>query len=285
MADIVSRKSENDEQWKAQRQAERENALAMQDAGVTEITDNPEAYAQYLEMQGDNPTYSPGNIALVMLQNPDATLIGTKERWKTIGRSVADTEVGKGVKIFSRSTFGKGYTLVDAFDVKQTHGRDIKPVALQNDSKEMESALTTLLNYSVVPVVVDAELDGPALYDDVKMELAINPDYPDNEAFAAIATEVAHIRFHAKGVNTGYSREECELDAQSVSYILCKRFGVQRDLPDTAGLAVLYEGWTPQERRQALDSIQNMEKQIGGSIERSIAPPQRNRTAPNRTTR
>ncbi len=48
----------------------------MQDAGITEITSNPEAYARYLEMQGDNPSYSAGNIALVMFGNPEATVFG-----------------------------------------------------------------------------------------------------------------------------------------------------------------------------------------------------------------
>lgn len=252
---------------------------------MTEITTNPEAYARYLEMQGDNPTYSPGNIALTMLQDPDATLIGTKERWKSLGRSVLEAESGNGVKIFSRATFGKGFSLVDAYDVKQTHGREVKQPALKDNSREMEAALTTLLNYSVVPVSVDGELDGPALYDEQKMELAINPDYPDSEAFAGIAAEIAHCRFHAKGVNTAYTREESELDAQSVSFILCKRFGIQRDLPDLTDLSALYESWTPQERRQALDSIQNMEKQIGGSIERAITPQQKSRVALNRITR
>ena len=48
---IVSRKAENDTKWKEAQQAERENTTAMQDAGITEITSNPEAYARYLEMQ------------------------------------------------------------------------------------------------------------------------------------------------------------------------------------------------------------------------------------------
>ena len=65
---IVSRKAENDTKWREQQQAERENTVAMQDAGITEITTTPEAYARYLEMQGDNPTYSAGNIALVMFR-------------------------------------------------------------------------------------------------------------------------------------------------------------------------------------------------------------------------
>ena len=80
---IISNKTAADTQWKEQRQAERENAVAMQDASVTQITTQPEAYARYLDLQGDNPTYSAGNIALVMLQDPNATVFGTTDRWRT----------------------------------------------------------------------------------------------------------------------------------------------------------------------------------------------------------
>ena len=71
---IIEQKREQDTLWRAQQQAERENIVAMQDAGVNEITTNPEMYARYLEMQGDNPTYSIGNIALIMVAMPQATV-------------------------------------------------------------------------------------------------------------------------------------------------------------------------------------------------------------------
>ncbi|MEA4894662.1 MAG: hypothetical protein VB064_05315 [Oscillospiraceae bacterium] len=282
---IVNQKTQSDTQWKLERQAERENASAMQDSGITEITSNPEAYARYLDMQGDNPTYSAGNIALVMLQDPEATQFGTSERWKTLGRSVLDAEAEKGVKIFARTAFSKGTILTDAYDIRQTQGHGVKENRLQKDSREMEDSLTTLLNYSVVPVTIDKELDGPALYDEAQMELVINPNYDDNISFAHIAAEVAHSRFHAKGTNRNYDRAECELDAQSVSYILCRRFGINRELPDVSGVATLYEGWEPQERRQALDCVQDMSKQIGGSIERAITTQQRSAAPIRRATR
>ena len=57
-----------------------------------------------------------------------------------------------------------------------------------------------------------------------------------------------------------------------MSYILCRRFGVPREPPDLSRLAELYRGWTPQEARQALDSIQDMSKKMANSIERNIAP-------------
>lgn len=279
---IITQKTAADTAWKEERQMERENVNAMQDAGITEITSNPEAYARYLEVQGDNPAYSAGNIALVSFQLPEATVFGTRDRWKTLNRSVLDTEKDKGAKIFARSPFGKGYVLADAYDVSQTQGRDLKKAVLQDDSKEMESALTTVLNYAVVPVVIDKELPVAAFYDQKNMELAINPDFPDSEAFAAIAAEVAHSRFHAKGAVPGYNRDEFDLDAQSVSYLLCRRFGVEREMPDVSGVAELYEGLDAQERRYALDSIQDVSKKMGRSIEKNLETEKQRGRAPVR---
>jgi hypothetical protein len=61
-------------------------------------------------------------------------------------------------------------------------------------------------------------------------------------------------------------------------YILCRRFGIERPQPDASKVAALYDGYDGTERRNALDKIQEMCKQIGGSIERSIEPQQRNRS-------
>ncbi|WP_147401701.1 hypothetical protein [Acutalibacter sp. 1XD8-33] len=258
--------------------------MAMQDAGIMEIASNPDAYARYLQTQGDNPMYSVGNVALAMAQDAEVTQFGTKERWQTMGRSVLESEKGRGVQIFARSSFGKGYTIAGAYDIRQTQGREPKQVRLAEGSKEMESALGTLLNYSAVPAEVEQGLDVPAYYDSQEMKLFIGPEFSDTESFAAIATEVAHSRFHNKGRNQYYRREECHLDAESVSCILCRRFGVERDMPELSDLRELYNGWGTEDIRQALDCVQDMSKQIGGSIQRGITPQQHTRGSrqPNR---
>lgn len=277
LADIVSRKQSRDEEWKAQRQADRDNAVAMQDTAVSQIAQSPEAYAAYLDCQGDNLMYSVGNIALALFQKPEVTKFGTAERWKSLGRTVLQSERSKGFQIFARSSFGKGYQLTDAYDISQTQGRELTNTGIQNGSKEMEQAMETVLNYSAVPVVIDENMDVPAFYDQENLELAVNPSYPDNEAFSAIATEVAHSRFHNKGRNPFYNREESELDAQSVSYILCRRYEIKREMPDLSNLEQLYDGWSSEEVRRALDSVQGLCKQMGNSIDRNLEPKQHTR--------
>lgn len=120
LAELVNEKNQSSELWQAQRQSDRENANAMQDAGIVQITSDPDAYLRYLNCQADNPSYSAGNVALVMVQDQGATIFGTKDRWKSLMRSVSPTEEKNGVKIYTRSSFGKGYVLTDVYDVRQT---------------------------------------------------------------------------------------------------------------------------------------------------------------------
>ena len=106
MADLgklINDKTAADTQWREQRQAEREAAAALRDESVVEITTSPEAYARYLDMQGDNPSYSAGNIALMLKQGPEgSTIFFTCERWKPQGRSVLDNQQDKGFHLLTK---------------------------------------------------------------------------------------------------------------------------------------------------------------------------------------
>ena len=289
MADLgklISDKTAADAQWREQRQAEREAAASLRDESVTEITSDPSMYAQYLDMQGDNPSYSAGNIALMMKQGPEgATIFFTRERWKSQGRFVLDDQQEHGAKIFVRTPSGRGYTLADAFDVTQTQGRAIQTPHLEDNTPGMEVALSALMKFSPVQLAVNHDLTTPAYYDPHHMLVAVNPSFSDSEAFGAIAAEIAQAKYHDRGFNREYSREGCKLHAQSVAYILCRRFGISREHPDLSKLAEQFQGWPAQDRQDVLNGIQDLSKRIGRAIEQSIAPPQRAAPAVRRDAR
>ena len=172
-----------------------------------------------------------------MAQLPEATVVHTRGHWKDLGRFVLDPELKNGASIFTRSATGRGYNLTSVYDIAQTQGRELRTVQLKEDTEPMEAALSALLNFSPVQVVAAENLPSGAYYDPRQMTLAIDTACPDSQAFAAIAAEIAQARFHDRGRNPAYSRESCELSAQSVSYILCRRFGIQRELPDLTKMA------------------------------------------------
>ena len=165
MADLeklISDKTIADAQRREQQQADQGFAVSIRDESVDRIAADPELFARYLNMQGDNPAYSAGNIAMVMHQNPEATVVFTRDRWKDRGRFVLEAEQDKGCKIFVRSAPRRDYILTDTFDVAQTQGRDIWRPHLEDNTQEMETALASLLNYSPVQVMAQVGLDAGA---------------------------------------------------------------------------------------------------------------------------
>ena len=134
-------------------------------------------------------------------------------------------------------------------------------------------------------MIAQEGLDGGAYYDPQDVVLAVDPGCSDSEAFGAIAAEIAQARYHDRGFNWGYSRESCELSAQSVAYTLCRRFGISRELPDLSRQPELFRGWQAQGQLEVLNAIRDMSKQIGSGIDKSLAPPQRSAPAPNRDAR
>ena len=283
---IIANKNASDTQWQHQQQAERENVTEMQNCGIEMITTDPAQYFRYLTMQGYNPGYSAGNVAIVLAGLNGATVFGTRERWQSMGRTVLEEQQSQGVKIFARDPRTKAYALADAYDISQTQGREIKRRTLRENTEEMSSALSTLLNYSKAKLDIDKDLATPAYFDEQSRELVINPDYQDEEAFASIAAEVALTRYHDKGYNRDYSWARYELDAQSVSYILCRRYGIEPKAPNMERLAERFSGMDIDECKAVLDKMQDMSKQIGRSIDLNIeAEKRKTRTAVRRPAR
>lgn len=278
MADLekmINDKAADDAQWREQRKKDQEYAATLRDAGVADITTDPEVYARYLDMQGDNPAYGAGSIAIVMMRDPEATVFRTADRWKAMGRTVLEEVQEETARVFTRAPSGRSYNLTPVYDVAQTQGRELRKPQLLDDSREMEAALASLLKFSPVEVAVDKDLDAAARYDPEAMKLSVNPGYSDSQVFAAVAAQIAHARFHDRGFNRFYNQENYELGAQSVSYILCRHFGIEREQPDASRLTEMFQGRGIEERQEFLKDVQGMSRQIGRAIDRSIAPPQR----------
>lgn len=166
----------------------------------------------------------------------------------------------------------------DYYDVSQTTGKPMKePVPLAENTARMESALGALMNYSPVPIIEGQELGAPARYDERNLCIAIDPSYGEAEVFSALATEIGYARGHDKGRNMDFDRRDYQLDAESIGYMLCRRFGVDCKAPHAGEVTRLYEGYEPSDRGEALEALRKTARNMGDGIERSIQPRQQER--------
>ena len=97
--------------------------------------------------------------------------------------------------------------------------------------------------------------------------------------FAALATEISYARLHDRGMNRDYDRSTFQMNAESIGFMVCRRFGVDCPLPDAAGVQQFYSYYAPDERGKSLDFLRQTARNMGETVERSIQPRQQEHTA------
>ena len=259
--DLIQQKQQRDEDWKAKKTAEREELRQLSDDAVMRVTSEPNAYLRYLDTQAINPQYSAANVMLAMAQNPDITYINSLENWGRLGRSVNREETG--LKIRVSDPYVKdgrqyhGYKIGRVFDVTQTHGKAVPaPLTLRDNTPEMEAALSRLLDSAGVPVVTDAAMYQDAFYDPKAQRITVSTRLSDSKTFAALAREIVHAGIHDRGRYPYYSREDCAMDAECVSYMLCRNFSIDVPQPNVSRVGQAFDGMEAQDRRSVVDSLQ-----------------------------
>ena len=275
--DLIQQKQQRDEDWKARKTAEREELSQLSDDAVQRVTSEPSAYLHYLDTQAINPRYSASNVLLAMAQNPDITYINSLEVWNRLGRSVNREE--SGLKIRVSDAYVKdgreyhGYKIGRVFDISQTRGKaGVPALTLKDNTPEMDAALRRLLDSSPVPVVTSSTMYQDAIYDPKAQSITVSTRLIDSKTFAALSREIVHAGIHDHGRYPYYTREECAMDAECVSYMLCRNFGVDTPQPDVSRVGQAFDGMEVQDRRTVLDSLQKQFRRFQNDIQREIAP-------------
>lgn len=172
------------------------------------------------------------------------------------------------------------------FDVTQTHGKAVPaPLTLRDNTPEMEAALSRLLDSAGVPVVTDAAMYQDAFYDPKAQRITVSTRLSDSKTFAALAREIVHAGIHDRGRYPYYSREDCAMDAECVSYMLCRNFSIDVPQPNVSRVGQAFDGMEAQDRRSVVDSLQKYFRRLQKDIQREISPQERKQPEQNRTVR
>lgn len=246
--------------------------------GISELTTSSK-WTEYLTSQARFHRYSAGNCLLIMLQDPYATRVAGFNTWKAQGRNVRKGE--KGIFILAplafkttdeatgEESFGiKGFRYVAVFDVAQTEGDDLPTVAdklVGDDPDDLFGRLVSFAN-SIGFTVADYEFESGVNGDCNHLESLIRIHTLNSgiQRVKTLAHELGHAILHSpKTTDYRSNRGLCELEAESVAFVVLKALGVDSDTYSFGYVA----GWGDGDAavktiKASQDRIQKTSKQI-----------------------
>lgn len=264
------------------KKAEVQSLLSKLEEGVESVRTS-EGWAKWLKFQASLYNYSWSNCMLIALQCPNASVVMGYNKWLDLGRQVRKGE--KGLRILApcfkkvETTDKKGNTKeesklvyfrsVSVFDVSQTEGEEI-PVPCQKLEGGDEALFSRLVAYSEgrrIPVRSENTGSINGYYDCVGKFIAVKATNSPAQRTKTLAHEIAHSILHSDLSRDEQSREDRELEAESVAFIVCAHFGL-----DTSGYSFGYvANWKGQGAKESLKKsakrIADTAKQVINALE------------------
>lgn len=256
------------EDWIKQKAENRKQVFELLETATTALTD-PERFAQYLDVQSRFDRYSVSNVLLISAQKPDAIRIADAKTWQQSGAYIKKGEKALTIlepgKVFVRQDGTKSisYDAKKVFDITQTTAELLEHRTKQVDDRKL---IRALMKASPVPVCISNELpDGVnAAYVPQQKEILVRQGMNGADIFWAIANEIAHARMEQSDA----AQEDNKFAADCVSYLLCKRNGIE---PKRVGDVKALDGKEPKERRDILKVIRDEANDITAVMEKALA--------------
>ena len=145
------------------------------------------------------------------------------------------------------------------------------------------AAADTYATFEILKAQIERYQD--AVYDPKTQSITVSSRLIDSKIFAALSREIVHAGIHDHGRYPYYTREDCAMDAESVSYMLCRNFGVETPQPDVSRVGQVFDGMEVQDRRGVVDSLQKYFRKLQNDIQREISPQERKQPEQNRPVR
>lgn len=220
---------------------------------------NSEEFKNLLRTYSKFHNYSANNKQLIYIQTlGQATQVAGYSTWKKLDRNVKKGE--KGIKILAPSYYykkvvqkdkngnelkdenGKVITKkekvryfrpVSVFDVSQTEGKPLPTLnrTIKEDISEIRKPLLKFAEKENIKVFFKSIKDDPILSDDTYGYSAggvivINKDNPISNQNATLIHEIAHEKLHRGKDREFISKEQREIEADAVKFIVLDKYGV-----------------------------------------------------------
>lgn len=222
----------------AERKAEVDELMKKLQVGIQEYAKS-DRYKELLDNMSKFHDYSMNNSIAIMLQRPDASLVASYSKWKSLNRQVKSGEKGIAILCPVRFKIMKEIPVMDeageiqtdlngqtvkkqeyqqcmsykigyVFDKSQTEqikGKKeyvLEPVSeLDNEYGEhYEDMVHSIESISAVPITFEKIKSGAkGYYDDEKTQIVINEGMSESQTIKTMLHELAHSRLHGKKLN------------------------------------------------------------------------------------
>lgn len=227
--------------------------------GVKDVFES-EQYKNYLKAMSKFHNYSFGNVMLILMQCPNASLVAGFHKWKKeFGRTVKKGE--KGIQILAPCPYKKfvdkekqnpdgtketetvfeirqGFKVAYVFDVSQTEGRELPSYGvdkLTGNVEHYDKFFRAIESVAPVPIVFRPATDhSEGCYNHKEQKIYINEGLSQIQTISVMLHEVSHAILHALPVENGEitgkhekERRTREIEAESVAYVVCQHFGIE----------------------------------------------------------
>jgi antirestriction protein ArdC len=244
--------------------------------GVADLT-NSTAWRAWLDVQRRFHRYSWGNTLLIAAQRPDATRVAGFHAWLRLGRHVCKGE--HGIAILApvvprlrvvdddsgdeRWVAGRphAFRVAHVFDVSQTDGEELAaPPVTRLEGGDPSDWYTQLrdvahgLEFTVEEDYLPDDVNGDCNH--ALRRIRIEVRNGQRQQVKTLAHELGHAILHAD--RAGLSREQAELEAESVAYTVCAGLGIDTSEYSFGYLAV-WAGGGEQARRAIAESAQRIQ--------------------------
>lgn len=235
--------------------------------GFTELVvgDN---FANYLKTMAKFHHYSFNNIMLIVMQYPEASQVAGYKKWQEMGRNVRKGE--KGIRILAPCPHKKTvtnddgeeteirwttYRPVSVFDIAQTDGKELPEICrkLTGEVSDYEALMEGLKKVAQVAVSFENITNGANGYYSKDMGIVLNEGMEQAQTVKTFIHEIAHSILHKDSYKC---REQKEVEAESVAYVVCQALGIDSGDYTFGYLA----GWASGDTKFLKQSLNDIQK-------------------------
>ena len=264
--DVINNANSNGydkEEWKKKKQEQLQNAYNMIEEATEELKNDSSFFKSYLDVQSRFDKYTVRNALLLTKQMPNATQLKDYNGWKE-SKANFKSRYPKRVVILEP---GEAYTNKEGKKVTPIYSKeviDISETTFKPNSKTYDKKLIlqSLLHNAPADIkAVDSLEDGKMCNwdkDNNVIYVCRSEDY--NLVISSVAKELANINIYQN--TNSYD----QLQADCISYMICKRYGVDIPLDNVDKLPLRFNGMESKDIKDELAGMKNVFEDINNNI-------------------